>query len=384
MTEETVNDETVKEEASGVLDWFSRRLNLTEIFSLLTSYGVFHAELDSRKNIRDAIEEAKAQPMPSYDQWPRVLGLLAVVLLLIEIVTGSLLAFYYLPTPQTARVSIATILRDVNFGWFVHQIHFWGAQLLIAVLIIRVLRFLMRGVYRKPRELMWVFGVLLLLVCFHSDLTGRALPMTGTAYWSSVRALELVSSIPIYGSVMLFVLGGGETVITELTLIRFYLLHVALLPFAAITLIYLHFSSVRRLGQTESSSESASPQGGPVIRMHLLNQAILFTVLLGILVSLAVLVPVPLDDAADPYATVVGVGPPWYLLAPFGFLELTAGFLPTWIAGSLLFIAFTAFVLLPFLPGFRDGKRSRMVTLALVALLLVAWIALTIYGARVA
>jgi len=374
----------MKEEESGVLDWFSRRLNLTEIFSLLTSYGVFHAELDSRKSIRNAIAEAKAQPMPSYDQWPRVLGLLVVVLLLIEIVTGALLSFYYLPTPQTARASVATILRDVDFGRFMHQIHFWGAQLLIAVLIIRVVRFLVRGVYRKPRELMWIFGVLLLLVTFHADLTGKALPMTGTAYWSSVRALELVGRIPIYGSIMLFLLGGGETVITELTLIRFYLLHVALLPFLAVTLIYLHFSGVRRLGRTEAGTQEPRPPGGPVVRIHLLNQAILFTVLLGILVSLAVLIPIPLGDAADPYSTIPGIGPPWYLLAPFGFLELTAPYLPTWVGGTILFLGFSSFVLLPFVPGFRNGGRNRAIAWMVVAVLLAAWISLTIYGARVA
>ena len=172
--------------------------------------------------------------------------------------------------------------------------------------------------------------------------------------------------------------------ITELTLIRFYLLHVALLPFAAITLIYLHFSGVRRLGQTEAGPQAAPKSGGPVIRTHLLNQAILFTVLLGILVSLAVLVPVPLGDPADPYLTVPGVGPPWYLLAPFGFLELTSGFLPIWVGGTILFLAFTAFVLLPFIPGFRDGARSRVVTLLIVAALLAVWISLTFYGARVA
>jgi len=192
-----------------------------------------------------------------------------------------------------------------------------------------------------------------------------------------------VGSIPIYGSVMLFLLGGGETVITEVTLIRFYLLHVALLPFGAITLIYLHFSGVRRLGKTESGTQGPPIRGGPVIRSHLLNQAILFTVLLGILVSLAVLAPVPLGDAADPYATVPGVGPPWYLLAPFGFLELTAGFLPTWIGGTILFLAFTAFVLLPFLPGFRSESKGRMLRFVVVAALVAAWISLTIYGARV-
>jgi len=208
--------------------------------------------------------------------------------------------------------------------------------------------------------------------------------MTDTAYWSSVRALELVSSVPIYGSFMLFLLGGGETVITELTLIRFYLLHVALLPFLAVTLIYLHFSGVRRLGQTESGAEDAPYRGGPVVRTHLLNQAILLTVLLGILVSLAVLVPVPLGDAADPYATVPGIGPPWYLLAPFGFLELTSAFLPTWLAGTVLFLGFTAFVLLPLIPRFRSESKSRLLTFMFVAAVLALWVSLTIYGARVA
>ncbi len=121
-----------------------------------------------------------------------------------------------------------------------------------------------------------------------------------------------------------------------------------------------------------------------MVRIHLLNQAILFTILLGILVSLAVLVPFPLGDAADPYLTVPGIGPPWYLLAPFGFMELTAPFLPTWIGGTILFLTFTAFVLLPFIPGFRNGATSRFLSWGIVAALLAVWILLTIYGARVA
>ena len=121
-----------------------------------------------------------------------------------------------------------------------------------------------------------------------------------------------------------------------------------------------------------------------MVRTHLLNQAILLTVLLGILVSLAVLVPVPLGDPADPYATVPGVGPPWYLLAPFGFLELTSPFLPTWLAGTVLFLGFTTFVFLPLIPRFRSESKSRLLTFMFVAAVLALWVSLTIYGARVA
>lgn len=367
----------------GLLDWFSKRLNLTEIFSLLTSYGLFYAELDSRKPLREALAEAREQPLPSYARWPRALGLIAVVLLAIEILTGMLLALYYLPTPQTAHASLGTILRDVDFGWLVHQMHFWGAQLLIAVLILRIVRFFVQGIYRAPRELIWVVAALLLLVAFHLDLTGRALPMTSQAYWSSVRALEIVSAVPIYGNLILFLAGGGGAAITDLTLIRFYVMHVAVLPLLAVTFIYLHFSGIRRIGLAEAESEPKR-KGKSAIRMHLLNMAILLTVIFGLLVTLAVLAAVPFQAEADSYSTVPGVRPPWYLLAPFGFLEWTSGFLPTWVAGLFLFIAFMAFLALPFLDRSPPGSRGRVAALLVAALVLAAWVFFTIYGARVA
>ena len=119
------------EQRTGWLDWFSRRLGLTEIFSLLTSYGFFHAELDQRKPPREALAEALAKPMPSYARWPRVLGLAAVVLTGVEILTGGLLALYYMPTPEGAHASTASILSEVHFGAFTYQVHYWGAQLLL-------------------------------------------------------------------------------------------------------------------------------------------------------------------------------------------------------------------------------------------------------------
>jgi quinol-cytochrome oxidoreductase complex cytochrome b subunit len=368
---------------SGILDWFSRRLNLTEIFSLLTSYGLFYAELDTRKPLREALDEALERPVVSYGRWPRVLGLIVVVLIALEILTGALLGLYFLPTPQTAHASLGTILRDVDFGWFVHQIHFWGAQLLIAVLIVRILRFFIQGVYRPPRELMWVFAALLLLVCFHLDLTGRALPMTETAYWSSVRALEVVNAVPVYGSLMFFLAGGGEMFVSELTLLRFYILHAAILPVLAVTLIYLHFSTIRRIGLTEASGDTKRV-GKAALRNHLVNLAIILTLLFALLVTLAVLTPLPFQREADPYATVPGVGPPWYLLAPFGFLEITTGIVPQWLAGLVLFLVFSAFLALPFLERSKADRGRRWAVPTIAVLVVLAWILLTIYGARVA
>ena len=365
-----------------LLDWFSSRLNLTEIFSLLTSYGFYHAELDTRKPLRQALAEVEKKEVGSFGRWPRVLSLFVVVLLSIELLTGALLALYYLPTPDTARASLGTILRDVDFGWLIHQVHYWGAQVLIAVLVLRLAILFIRRVYRMPRELFWVFGAVLLLICFHLDLTGRALPMTEDGYWSIVRALEIAASVPVYGSAVMFLLGGAGTVIGELTLIRFYILHVAVLPLAAMLMVYLHFSGVRRVGLADIPGER-KVTGRTAFRRHLYNLAIALAVLFGIIGTLSVLFPHPFGVPADPYSTPTGVGPPWYLLAPFGFIEWASGPLPRFLSGSFLFLLFVAFVAWPFIDR-SDSPRGRAVHWFVGAFVLVAWILLSLYGARVA
>ncbi len=374
---------SASDRAAGVLDWLSRRLNLTEIFSLLTSYGLFYAELDPSKPLFEALREAAERPAPSYARWPRVLGLIVVVLIAIELLTGGLLALYYLPTPEAAHASLGTILRDVGAGALVHQIHFWGAQVLLALLLARLVRFFLQRLYQPPRELAWVFAALLLLVCFHLDLTGRALPMTESAYWTSVRALEIVGAVPVYGSLVISLLGGAGAGISDLTLIRFYVLHVAVLPALAVMLIYLHFSGVRRVGLAPAGGEKKVP-GRLQFRLHLANLAVVLTLLIGVVVSLAVVAPKPFLGAADPYATPPGVGPPWYLLAFFGFIEWTAGVLPQWLAGMLVFLGVSAFVALPFYDRAEPGSRGRRLALAIAALLAIAWVAFTYYGAQVA
>lgn len=373
----------MKDRRRGIFGWLTRRLNMTEIFSVLTSLGLFYAELDNRKPLDEALEEALETPVASYARWPALLGIITVVLLAAEILTGMLLALYYLPTPAAAHASVRTLLRDVEFGWFVHQIHFWGAQLLIAVLIVQLTRFFVHRVFDPPRELIWVFAALLLLVCLHADLTGRFLPWTTQAYWSSVRALDVLKTVPIYGALVSFVLGGGESYGSELTLIRFYVLHVGVLPLLGLALVYLHFSSIRRVGLGQALPQTVIT-AAQALRLHVANLCIVLTLVFGLLVTVAVLFPVTFLGRADPYTTVPGVPPPWYLLAPFGLLELNAGVVPQWLIGSVLFLAYLMFIIVPFVDKSGSYGRGRAVSFLLAALVLAAWLALTIHGARVA
>ena len=371
--------ETAAEEAS-LTGWLDRRVNLTEIFSLLPSYGLFPAEIDSRKPLKAALAEVEERPWPSFARWPRVLGLIVMLLLFVQFVTGGLLALYYLPTPETAHASLGTIVRHVDYGWFIHQMHSWGSQVLLLVLGLRLVRFFLTRSYRPPRELLWVFAAALLLVCFHLDLSGKALPFTEASYWSTIRALEIAGSVPIYGGVLMFLLGGGGAALSELALIRFYVLHVAVLPAVAIFMLYLHFSSLRRVGSTDRAAPSVP--GTKAFRVHVANIAILLTVAFALLISLAILAPSPFEAEADAFTTVPGIGPPWYLLAPFGFLEWSAPFLPRWLAGTIIFLTFVAFLGLPFWDRSKGAGKTRNTILGV--LFLVILILLSVYGARVA
>ncbi len=371
------------EHRSGLLDWLSDRLNLTEIVSFLSSFGLIYTKLDIRKKLPEAFAEALDRPAQSYGLGARVLGLVAVILLALEILTGGLLAFYYLPTPESAHASVATIMRDVHFGGLTHQIHFWGAQLLILVLVFRLIRFLWRGVYKVPQELVWFFAAALLLVCLHADLTGRFLVWSSASYWSGMRAIEITQAVPGYGFLVQFLLGLQDSVIGDRTLIRYYLLHAAVLPGLAILLIYLHFSTIRTVGLLEKKTE---PQQRPRnwFRLHLIHLAMVLTLVFGIVVTLAVVFPTSLGPEADPYHTATGVGPPWHFLAPFGFLELTGSWLPAWIAGSVVALAYLAFLVLPVFDRATWRGGSRKIFLGVMALLAVAWILLTFYGRGVA
>jgi len=187
-----------------------------------------------------------------------------------------------------------------------------------------------------------------------------------------------VQAIPIYGGVV-SLLGGSEgAAISELTLLRFYIFHVALFPLLLMLLVYLHFSSVRRVGLNPTRKAAGEGVG---IKQHLVNLTILLTVLVGLLVTLGVLAPQYLPAAADPYETLPGIPPPWYLLAPFGLYELASGWVPRWVVGLGLLAATTAFVFVPFLVRRVEATWSRAV---LAGLALAVWLALTWYGASVA
>lgn len=354
-----------------LLDWLEVRLNITEVFSFLTSFGLFTAELDTKKPLRQALDEAFSRPVPSYARWPRVLGILTMLFFLLQCLTGTLLALYYRPTSEAAYDSVRLIVRDVNLGWFIQQMHFWGSTVLIAILLVRLLRIFYDGVYKAPRELLWVIGFLLLLAATHADFTGKALTFDSRNFWSATRALEIFSMLPVVGPVFIFLAGGPD--LGDITLTRFYLAHIFLLPLALFGLFYLHFLGVRRVGLSTVHVGAEEKEGGRVhYHRYLLNLSILLTVVFALLVTVAVLFPHPFAPKPDLLSTPVGARPPWYLLPVYGFFEVLPRWVPHFLKGIILVLLGTAVCLLPFIDRTevtRPSERRHVLLLGLLLLL---------------
>lgn len=359
----------------GWVAWLEHRLNLTEIFSFLSHFGLVYTAVDNTRPVREVVHEVARTPVPSYTRGPRVLGLLVVILFGLEVVTGVLLAYYYRPTPEAAFESTRDIVRDLPLGWLMHQLHAWGAWLLAVIVVARLVRFFWDGLYRAPREVLWWSAVAMAWLVLQSDFTGKLLTWDSHAYWSAVRGMEVVFALPVVGPVLAFLLGGRA--INENVLLRFYVLHLLVLPTAFAVFLYLTVATLRRVGLSPVMEPRV--RGVTTLRDHLYGMAILTVLMLGVLATLAVMAPFRFGAAADPYSTPAGVRPPWYMLAPYAIIVYAPG--PTWLLGlGLVAIAFAVLLLplwIPRVAGDQNTPRVRVVGIVALA----AWAALSVAGA---
>ena len=367
-------EERPPEGRRSLLAWLEARVNLTEIVSFLSVFGLLPTELDTRKPLRDAVSEALRQPLPSYARWPRVLGILSFILFVFLVVTGMMLAFYYQPTADTAYGSSTLIARDVAFGALMHQVHRWAASLFLIILGLRVIRFFFSGLYARGREVIWLVAVATFAFAAFADLTGRLLPWDADGYWTVVRSREVFDALPVIGPLFAFLVGGRG--LDSLVLTRFYVLHIAVYPFALLGLYYLGFASIRRVGM----STIAEAPTNRSLRVVMYDMTLIVIFLIGTLMTLAVLFPHPFGAAADPLATPPGARPPWYLLAPYALLEALPGFLPGFVRGLVLEAVFLAIVLVPFLDRSGGATETRKRFFWIGAGLFLVWVVLTLAG----
>lgn len=206
--------------------------------------------LEARYQLRRPLEKILFKPVSAFERkWQHCFGGIALTLILLQIVTGIILSFYYIPSVEGAYESVVLITDEVPFGWLIRGVHHWSAYLVVVALLAHIIKVFVAGAYRPPREFTWVSGVFLLIVVFGFLGTGYLLPWHQTGYWATRVSMGLAGEIPVVGKYILLFIQGGY-IIKQPALTRFFTAHVFLLPAVLISLLVFHFFMIRRVGIT--------------------------------------------------------------------------------------------------------------------------------------
>ncbi len=319
--------------------------------------------LDDRIGLRaiGGIAEKKEVPVHRHTPW-YYLGGMTLFLFLVQVATGILLLFYYRPSAEDAFESVQFLMAEVEFGWLIRSIHAWSANLMIFTAFLHLFSVAFLRAYRRPRELTWISGVVLLGLAMAFGFTGYLLPWNELAYFATRVGTQIMEAVPLVGGFMATVLRGGSDV-SGATLTRFYAIHVAVLPMVATFLLGLHLFMVQKHGM--SVPPDVEREGGAKRNMRffpnfLLRDLVGWLTALAILAALAAYFPAELGEKADPFAPApAGIKPEWY----FMFMFQTLKYLPAhilWFEGEVVgIIGFTLAGLLLLLVPFIEKRSAR-------------------------
>jgi len=315
------------------------------------------------------------------------LGGMALFLFVVQIASGILLSLFYKPSPDQAFESVQSIMTEVDFGWLIRSVHSWGANLILGVLFLHLLTTYVMRAYRRPRELTWGSGVLLIALLMTFGFSGYLLPWNQLSFFATRVGTALVGVVPVIGHDLLLLARGGDNVTGD-TLSRFYALHVAILPLVTLGLLGFHLFLVQQHGMSIPEREIERAGGidkvpsMPFVPHFLLRDAVGWYLALAVLAALAALFPWELGVKADPFGSAPeGIRPEWYFLFMFQTLKKIPGHILGMEGERLgvLFFGACGLVVLC-IPWLDRGRRSRRILNALAAVAVVFIVVMTAWG----
>jgi cytochrome b6 len=263
--------------------------------------GLLYGPIDRRLPIDQAWRKSRSYRLPAHVRWKHALGSIAYLLFILLVVTGVLLSFYYRPSVQEAYPSLQHIVSNVSMGWLMRDMHVWTASLIVVVILLHLARVFIDVAYKPPRETNWLAGMLLLLVVLAFGATGHLLAWDQWAYWSTTEVLATYEKIPVFGPLVTDLL-SGDAVVSGATLSRFFALHVIVLPWVAFALLAFHFGLLRRHGIAPAvRAASTDPVGRRFYPDHLLRSLITAVLVVGFVMTAAILFPRRHAEVANPY-----------------------------------------------------------------------------------
>lgn len=322
------------------------------------------------------------EPLEGGSRWTAAFGSLLLFAFLLQVFTGILLTMSYAPSVNSAWASVKYIQEQAPLGWFIRGLHHWGSSAIIILLLCHLVQVFVWGAYKRPRELTWMIGVLLLACTMGLAFTGYLLPWDQKAYWATKVGLGIMSTTPLIGDALREMMQGGSQ-IGNLTLTRFFTFHGFILPGLLSILVVIHLYFFRLHGVTPpwwESSDQLRAEQEPFWPGQAWKDGVLALALLLALGAWTFHWPAPLEAQAqpsEPYAA----RPEWYFMFMFQLLRYFHGRYE--IVGTFLLPVFFFSILFfwPFLDRspHRDPRR-RPVAMSLLSAGTLGLVGMTIYA----
>jgi cytochrome b6 len=256
------------------------------------------------------------------------LGGMTLFFFVVQFVTGILLMLYYRPSAEEAFESVEFLMTTVPFGWLIRSIHSWSANLMVYFAFVHLGTVFFMKAYRRPREITWITGCVLLFLAMAFGFSGYLLPWNQLSFFATKVGTDIAGAVPLVGEWMLRFLRGGDQV-TGGTLSRFYGWHVAILPAVSAVLLGLHLILVQVQGMSVPPAlekEAARRRPMRFFPNFALRDLFGWVLALGVLAAMAALFPWELGEKADPFVPAFkDIRPEWYFMFMFETLKLVPG-----------------------------------------------------------
>jgi ubiquinol-cytochrome c reductase cytochrome b subunit len=322
-------------------------------------------------------------------------GSLALVVLVLQLVTGIFLTMFYRPGEATSFDSIEFIMREVQWGWLIRYLHSSGASIFFIVVYLHMFRAMLYGSYKAPRELLWLIGMVVYLALMAEAFLGYVLPWGNMSFWGAQVIVNLFGTIPVIGPGLVEWI-RGDYGIADATLIRFFALHVAAVPLAILLFVMLHLVALRRTGSNNPDGIEIKARVGadghpldgiPFHPYYTVKDIVGVGVMLVLLAIVVFFVPsfggLFLEGAnfepANPLSTPLHIAPVWYFTPYYAILRAV----PDQRLGALLmFSAVALFVFLPWLDRspVKSMRYRGLLARGALAIFAVSFIALGYLG----
>jgi ubiquinol-cytochrome c reductase cytochrome b subunit len=304
-------------------------------------------------------------------------GSLAILTLVIQIVSGIWLAMSYKPSAAEAFASVEYIMRDVEWGWLIRYIHSTGASAFFIVIYLHMFRALLWGSYRKPRELLWIIGVVIYLVMMATAFFGYLLPWGQMSFWGAQVIVNLFAAVPVVGEELALWV-RGDYVISDVTLNRFFAFHF-LLPFVLAALVFVHIVALHHVGSNNPDgveikegpkgnkwSDKAPADGIPFHPYYTVKDlvgVVVFLALFSVVLFYAptmggLFIEAPNFQPANPFQTPAHIAPVWYFTPYYAMLRAVPPMYGSQFPGVV--VMFAAILILFVLPWLDRSKVKSM------------------------